>query len=73
VALTTKGNEMSTQVAFELEQQANEVTGRTVREQIELNRMTVDHAANETLAQATHPGRWERRGLLQRLTQREPG
>ncbi len=62
---------MSAQVAYELRDESDEP--RSIPEQLQLNRMAVDHAENATLAQAGHPARWQRRGLLQRLSRREPG
>jgi hypothetical protein len=62
---------MNTQLAHQLQAEGPEP--RSVPEQLQLNRMAVDRAANETLAQATHPARWERRGLLGRLVRRDPG
>ena len=65
---------MSNEPAYQLQDEGHDVAQtRDVREQLQLNRMAVDHADNEPLAQATHPARWERRGLLQRLSRRQPG
>jgi hypothetical protein len=60
--------------AYRLQEDVEEVaTPPEIREQLHLNRVAVDHAESELLGQATHPARWERRGLLQRLSRREPG
>jgi hypothetical protein len=64
---------MSNEPAYELHEDFVEVAPRGMREQLHLNRVAVDHAGSELIAQATHPARWERRGLLQRLSHREPG
>jgi hypothetical protein len=62
---------MSTQPTYQLETEANEPLG--VSEQVQRNRVAVDHAANAVLAQATHPSRWQRQGPLRRLVRRDPG
>jgi hypothetical protein len=65
---------MSNQPAYTLQEDFDEgATPPGIREQLHLNRIAVDHAESELLAQAAHPARWERRGLLRRLSRREPG
>jgi hypothetical protein len=62
---------MNTEAAYQLETEPD--VRRDVSEQIRVNHLAVEHAANETLAQATHPARWQRRGLFRRLARRDPG
>jgi hypothetical protein len=49
-----------------------ELIGRSVAEQLALNRSVVAAAEDQRLEEAIHPTRWERRGLLGML-RRRPG